>query len=60
MLGRRDASWPVPPFDFNFTTAVGTIINPSYNGKQYAQYQVQLAGDGVSTPVLQEVRINYK
>ena len=53
-----DASWPASPF--NFTNAAGTIINPSYNGKQYAQYQVQLNGDGAQTPILNEVRINYK
>jgi len=52
------AIWPIPPF--NFTTAAGALIPPSYNGKRYVQYQVQLTGDGASTPVLQEVRINYK
>ena len=44
----------------DFTVAAGTLINPSYNGKQYAQYQVQLTGDGNNTPTLNEVRINYK
>ncbi|MFH1170432.1 MAG: hypothetical protein V1704_02640 [Candidatus Vogelbacteria bacterium] len=55
-----DASWPAPPSDFNFVTAAGTLINQSYNGNQYLQYQVQLTGDGLSTPILSEVRINYK
>ncbi len=52
------AVWPTPPF--NFTASGGTLINQSYNGKRYAQYQVSLNGDGASTPVLEEVRINYK
>jgi len=52
------APWP-PDSEF-FTISTGTIVNPSYNGQQYVQYQVQLNGDGVSTPVLHEVRINYK
>ena len=44
----------------DFVTAAGTLIIPSYNGQQFIQYQVQLAGDGNSTPILNEVRINYK
>jgi hypothetical protein len=44
----------------DFTVAAGTIIPYDYNGNQYVQYQVKLIGDGASTPVLQEVRINYK
>ena len=48
--------WSLP----SFTAALGTLIDPSHNGGRFAQYRVQLTGDGVSTPILQEVRINYK
>src|SRR3989344_194138 len=48
------------PWSPDFTLAAGTIINASYNGQRFVQYQVRLTGDGLSTPVLQEVRLNYK
>ena len=44
----------------DFTAAAGELIPISYNGRRYAQYQVFLNGDGANTPVLDEVRINYK
>ncbi len=48
------------PWSPDFTLATGTLVPISYNGRQFAQYRVTLTGDGVATPVLQEVRINYK
>lgn len=54
------AGLALTPWSADFTVAAGTLINPSFNGGQFVQYQAQLAGDGISTPVLQEVRINYK
>lgn len=44
----------------DFTAAAGTLIDPSYNGRRYVQYETTLSGDGASTPVLNEIRINYK
>lgn len=51
-------SWP-PDSEF-FTAGGGALIPASYNGKRFVQYQVFLNGDGASTPVLQEIRLNYK
>ncbi|MBI2097781.1 MAG: hypothetical protein HYT46_02535 [Candidatus Vogelbacteria bacterium] len=48
------------PWSLDFTVAAGALINPSYNGNRWLQYRVLLDGDGISTPVLNEVRINYK
>ena len=44
----------------DFTVAAGNLIDSSYNGRLFVQYQATLIGDGISTPVLQEVRLNYK
>lgn len=38
----------------------GTIISTDLNGNQWIQYRVTLTGDGTETPILQEVRINYR
>ena len=54
------ANLAAAPWSADFTTAAGTLINPSYNGTRFMQYQAHLAGDGVNTPILQEVRLNYK
>lgn len=43
-----------------FTTAKGTSIPLDLSGKQWAQYRTELIGDGLNTPVLQEIRVNYK
>ena len=48
------------PWSPDFTIASGALIDPSYNGNRWVQYRTTLTGDGLSTPVLQEVRINYK
>jgi len=54
--GLAGTPWSLP----EFTVSRGTLINQSYNGKRWVQYRVQLAGDGASTSILNEVRINYK
>ncbi|OGH84160.1 MAG: hypothetical protein A2261_01140 [Candidatus Magasanikbacteria bacterium RIFOXYA2_FULL_44_8] len=43
-----------------FTSASGTIASTALNGNQWVQYRAEFTGDGTSTPVLQEVRVNYK
>ncbi len=43
-----------------FTNNFGSIISALLNGNQWVQYQVELTSDGDDTPVLQEVRVNYK
>ncbi len=43
-----------------FTDPLGTLIPAIINGNQWVQYKAELTGDGVSTPILEEVVINYK
>lgn len=43
-----------------FTAGAGSLISTILNGNDWVQYRVELAGDGNSTPILNEVRINYK
>lgn len=38
----------------------GTLLPTALNGNQWVQYRAELSGDGASTPILQEVRVNYK
>jgi len=43
-----------------FTNADGSLISSDLNDNQWLQYRVELIGDGLDTPILEEVRINYK
>ena len=43
-----------------FTNADGTVIPAALNNNRWVQYRVELGGDGTATPVLDEVRINYR
>lgn len=43
-----------------FTNHSGTLLPTALNGNQWVQYRAELRGDGASTPILQEVRVNYK
>jgi hypothetical protein len=43
-----------------FTNHYGTMIPNDLNWNRWVRYRAQLTGDGVNTPVLSEVRINYK
>ncbi len=43
-----------------FTAASGTRIPVDLNGNQWVQYRVELAGDGLDTPILEEVRVSYR
>ncbi|OGH58927.1 MAG: hypothetical protein A2725_04235 [Candidatus Magasanikbacteria bacterium RIFCSPHIGHO2_01_FULL_33_34] len=43
-----------------FTNPFGNLIPSSLNDNQWIQYRVELTGDSVDTPILQEIRINYK
>ncbi len=43
-----------------FTDPDGTLISTDVNGNQWMQYQCTLTGDGSNTPILQEVRVNYR
>ena len=42
-----------------FTDPAGTIISADLNFDQWIQYRVELIGDGLDTPILAEVKINY-
>lgn len=44
----------------SFVTSTGSLVPVELNGNQWMQYKVILTGDGESTPVLTQVRINYK
>ncbi|MEK7453099.1 MAG: hypothetical protein AAB614_02580, partial [Patescibacteria group bacterium] len=44
----------------NTTIPKGTLLPTSLNGNQWLRYRANLTGDGVSTPALTEVRVNYK
>lgn len=43
-----------------FNDPAGTILPIVLNGHRFVQYEARLTGPGTATPVLQEVRINYK
>ncbi|MBI4273036.1 hypothetical protein HY621_04260 [Candidatus Uhrbacteria bacterium] len=43
-----------------FTKQEGTLIPATINGNQWAQYRVELHSDGTSTPILGEVKLNYR
>ncbi|MDA2922331.1 hypothetical protein MYX07_03635 [Patescibacteria group bacterium AH-259-L07] len=43
-----------------FTNENGTLIPTALNGNSWVQYRAELSGDGLNTPVLEEVRVNYK
>jgi len=43
-----------------FTNATGTLISTDLNNNQWVRYRATLGGGGSDTPVLQEVRVNYK
>jgi type II secretory pathway pseudopilin PulG len=43
-----------------FTVPRGSLIPNVLNGYQWVQYRAELIGDGSNTPILQEVRVNYK
>ncbi len=43
-----------------FTDHFGSLVSSLLNGNQWVQYRAELSGDGTGTPVLQEVRVNYK
>ncbi len=43
-----------------FTTSTGAFVPQILNGNQWVQYRSTVDGDGVSTPTVQEVRVNYR
>ncbi len=43
-----------------FGNPLGAILPTLLNGRRWVQYETALTGPGTATPVLQEVRINYK
>jgi hypothetical protein len=42
-----------------FTNSSETLISSDLNFGQWLQYRVELAGDGVSTPTLSDITVNY-
>ena len=43
-----------------FATSTGALVSTDLNGSQWMRYRATLTGDGTDTPILEEVRINYK
>ncbi|MFH1188836.1 MAG: LamG-like jellyroll fold domain-containing protein [bacterium] len=43
-----------------FATSTGSIIPSAINGNRWVQYKATLIGDGADTPILEEMRINYR
>jgi Tfp pilus assembly protein PilV len=43
-----------------FTNSSSTMVSVDLNGNQWVQYKTDLTGDGSDTPVLQEIRVNYR
>ena len=43
-----------------FINSTGDLIPIELNNNQWMQYRVELSGDGIDTPILEEIRINYK
>jgi len=43
-----------------FTTSSGNLLPLDLNNKQWVEYRVELVGDGNGTPILEELKINYK
>jgi hypothetical protein len=35
-------------------------VHTDHNGDQWVRYRITLDGDGMETPTLQAVRVNYK
>lgn len=52
-------SGPAGPDDY-FTQPNGQLINPMYNGDRWLQYKIILFGDGALTPVVRDIKVNYK
>lgn len=63
--GTWSATWSGPQgedgdeTDF-FTVNTGELIHTDHNNDQWIQYRATLEGDGVDTPILENVRVNYK
>ena len=43
-----------------YTAASGTLLSTDLNHRQWIRYRATFAGDGIETPVLTEVRLNYR
>ena len=43
-----------------FASSTGALVPTDLNDSQWIRYRVTLNGDGSDTPVLEEVRVNYK
>ncbi len=43
-----------------FAISTGQLIHTDHNGDQWIRYKATLSGDSTDTPVLEEIRINYK
>ncbi|MEK7150813.1 MAG: hypothetical protein AAB783_01290 [Patescibacteria group bacterium] len=50
------ASWDATIFTSHF----GQFLGTAHNGNTWFQYRATLVGDGVSSPVLEKFRVNYK
>jgi len=54
-------NWYGDPGDGDYYTDYErNLVNSDLNGNQWVQYRVELIGDGANTPILEEIRVNYK
>ena len=63
--GTWTSTWSGPDGDDGdeddwFDTPTGEQIPVAFNNDQWVRYRVELSGDGNETPILNEVRVNYK
>jgi len=43
-----------------YTVSTGELVHSDHNGDQWIRYKATLSGDNADTPVLLEIRVNYK
>jgi len=54
-------SWyGVAGVDTYYTSPSEILLSTILNGNEWMQYRAELVGDGVMTPILREVKVNYK
>lgn len=63
--GAWTTTWSGPEGDDSdetdfFSIATGELVHVSLNDSQWLRYKVILTGDGTTTPIVEEIRINYK
>jgi alpha-tubulin suppressor-like RCC1 family protein len=53
------ATWYGPTGTDDYYTSIGSTINTTISGKRFVQYKAFLDGDTASTPILNDITVNY-